>query len=79
MKHFDYSPHEGKKFQFLGRVMGFSLCQAPTSIGYDCISTILTGLVENSSQARPTSISMELERMGKVHVGKDRCGGTQPF
>ena len=59
--------------------MGFGLCQAPTSIGYDCIHTILTGLVEDSSQVRPTSIGVELKRHGEVHLGKDRRSGAQPF
>ena len=58
-------------------VMGFSLCQAPTSVGYDCICTILVGLIEDSPQARPTSISMELKRMGEICIGKNRCGGAQ--
>ena len=76
MKLFDYSP-EGKKFQFVGRVNG--LCQVPTNIGYDCIHTVLTGLVVDGSQVRPTSIGVELKRLGKVHIGKDGYGGTQPF
>ena len=59
--------------------MGFGLCQAPTSIDYDCIHTVLTGLVEDSSQARPASIGVELERVGEVYIGKDRCSGAQPF
>ena len=79
MKLFNYCPLEGQKFQLVGVVMRFGLCQAPTSIGYDCIHTVLMGLVEDSSQARSTSISMELERLGDVHIGKDRCSGAQPF
>ena len=79
MKLFNSSPLEGEKFQFVGGVMGFGLCQAPTSIGYDCICTILMGLVEDSSQARPISISVELKRLGEIHIGKDRHGDTQSF
>ena len=56
--------------------MGFGLGQAPTSIGYYCICAIFMGLVEDNSQARPTGISMELERLGEVHISKKRCGST---
>ena len=35
------------------------------------------GLVEDSSQARPKGISVELERLGEVHISKNRCNGTQ--
>ena len=70
----DYCPLEGKKFQL---VMGFSLGQAPTSISYYCIHAIFAGLVEDSSQARPTNISVELERLGEVHISKNSCGGKQ--
>ena len=79
MEHLDYSSLKGGKFQFIGWVMGFSLCQAPTSVGYACIHTILIGLVEESPQARPTSISMELKRPGEICIGKDRCSGAQSF
>ena len=79
MKLFNHSPLEGKKFQVVGRVMGFSLCQAPTTVGYDCIHTILVGLVEHGSQAKPTSISVELKRLGEIHVSKDRHSGNSLF
>ena len=62
MEHFEYHPFEGKKFQLMCRAMGFGLGQAPTSIGYYSICAILMGLVENSSQTRPTGISVEFER-----------------
>ena len=61
MELLNYSPFQGKKFQLIGQVVGFSLCQASTSIGYHCIHTILMGLIENSAQARSTSISIELK------------------
>ena len=35
------------------------------------------GLVEDSSQARSTVINVELERLGEVHISKNRCHGTQ--
>ena len=73
MELLNYSPLKGEKFQFMDRVMGFSLCHAPTSIGYDCIHTILVGLVEDCPQARPISISMELKRLGKISIGVTFC------
>ena len=78
MELLNYSPLKGEKLQFKGLVMGFSLCQAPTSIDYDCIYTI-TGLVEDGPKSRPTSISMELKRPGEICVGKDRHSGAQSF
>ena len=57
--------------------MGFNLYQVPTSMCYDCIRTILVGLVDDSSQARLTSIGVELKRLGEIHIGKDRQGGAQ--
>ena len=59
-------PFKGKKFPFMGRLVGFSLCQTPTGIGYDSISPIITSLVENRSQARPTGVGMELEMPLKI-------------
>ena len=35
VKFLDHGPFEGKKLQFMGRVMRFSLCQAPTGVGND--------------------------------------------
>ena len=60
MVFFDYCPLEGNKFQLVYGVMGFGPGQAPPSIDYYCICAIFMGLVEDSSQARPTSISVEL-------------------
>ena len=79
MELFNYSPLKVRKFQLMGRVMGFGLCQAPTGIGYHCIHTILVGLVEEGPQARPTGIGMELERPGEICIGKNRCSGAQSF
>ena len=76
MELLTYSPLKGEKFQFMGWVMGFCLCQAPINVGYDCIHTILVGLVEDCPQVRPTSIGMELKRLGEIHIGKDRCAGA---
>ena len=61
MEFLNYSPFKGEKFQFMGQVVGFCLCQAPTSIGYDCIHTILMALIEE----RPTSIGVELKEWVK--------------
>ena len=40
---------------------------------------MLMGLIENSFQTRPTGISVELERLDKINIGKNRCSGTQSF
>ena len=61
VEFFNYCPLEGEKFQLVCGVVGFSLGQAPTHIGYYSICAILAGLVENRSNARPTSISVQLE------------------
>ena len=79
MELLNYSPLKGEKFQFMSRLMGFGICQAPTSIGYDCIHTMLRGLVEDSPQARPTSIGIELKSLCEICIGKDRCSGAQSF
>ena len=63
-------PLKGKKFQLVGRVMRLGLCQAPAGIGDDTICTIITSLVEHSTQTRPTGISMKLKWPGEVCVGK---------
>ena len=75
----DHSSLEGEKLQFVGRVMGFGLCQAPTGIGNDSIWTIIMSLIEDSPQTRPASVSMELKRVGEIGIGKDRCHGAQVF
>ena len=79
MECFDYHPIEGEKFQLVCRVVGLSLGQAPADIDYHSVCAILMGLVENSSQTRPQGISVELERLGKICIGKNRHGGTQYF
>ena len=77
MEFFNYHSLEGKKFQLLCQVVGCSLSHTPTSIDYSYVCAIFVGLVENSSQARPTSISVDLERLGEIHISKNRCSGTQ--
>ena len=79
MEFFDSCPLEGEKFQLVCWVVGLSLGQAPTGIGYYSVCAILVGLVENSSQTRPTGISVELERLGEICIGKNRHSGTQSF
>ena len=79
MELLNYSPLKGKKFQFMGQIMGFGLCQAQTSVGYDCIHAILVGLIEDGPQARPTIIGVELKRPCEICIGKDRCGVAQSF
>ena len=77
MEFFDYHPFEGEKFQLVCGVKGFSLGEAPTSIGYYCVCAIFVGLVENSSKSRPTSISVKLEMLGEICLSKKRYSGTQ--
>ena len=48
MKFLNCSPLEGKKLQFVGGVMGLSLCQTPTGIDNDSIGSIIMRLVEDS-------------------------------
>ena len=48
-----HSPLKSEKLQFVGWVMGLSLIQAPTSIGDDDISPIITGLIEESPRQDP--------------------------
>ena len=62
MEFLNHSSFEGEKFQLMGRVMGFSLCQTPTDIGYDSIHPIVTSLIEESPQATPASVNMELKK-----------------
>ena len=66
MEFLDYCPLEGKKYKLVCGLMEFGLGPAPSSIGYYCACAIFVGLVEDGSQARPTSISVELERLGEV-------------
>ena len=77
MEFLDHSPFEGEKLKFVGRVMRFSLCQAPTGIGDDSIHTIIMGLVEDSPQARPASVGMEFKRPGEICIGKNGHHGAQ--
>ena len=78
MEFFNYHPLEGKKFQLACRVMGFSLVQAPTGIGYYSICAILMGLVKDSSQTRATGISVKLEWFGEICICKNRWySGTE--
>ena len=79
MEFFNYCPLEGEKFQLVCMVVGLSFVQATTGIGYYSICAILMGLVENSSQTRSTGISVELERLGEICIGKNGCCGTQSF
>ena len=75
----DHCPPEGKKLQLVHWVMGFSLVQPSTGIGYDCFSAILLCLVEDSSQTSATGISMKLEWLRKISIQKNRCCGTECF
>ena len=48
MKILNYSPLKDEKLQFIGGVVGLSLCQTPTGRGDDGICSIITSLVEDS-------------------------------
>ena len=71
-----YSPLKRKKIQFVGWVMALSFVQTPAGTGDDGIGPIVTALVEESPLGRPTNISVQLEGLGKVGVGKNRFCGT---
>ena len=79
MKFFDYHPLESESFQLVCREVGLSLAQAPAGIGYYSICAILTGLVDNSFQTRPIGISVELESLGEICIGKNLHSGSQSF
>ena len=49
MEFLDHCPLQGKKLQLVSWVMGLSLAQASTGIGYDSFGAILPGLLEDSS------------------------------
>ena len=44
MEFLNHSPLKGEKLQFMGRVVGVSLCQTPTGVSDDSISCIITSL-----------------------------------
>ena len=48
MEFLNYGQRKGEKLQFMGRLVGLSLHQAPTGIGNDSISLIIMSLVEDS-------------------------------
>ena len=73
----NHRPLKGEKLQLMGRVVSFSLCQAPTGIGNDSIGTIITSLIEYKPQPRPTSINMQFKRPRKIGIGKNRHHGAQ--
>ena len=77
MEFLDHSTLEGEILQFVGGVVRFNLCQTPTGRGDDGISTVVTNLVKDSSQARPASVCMEFKRSGEISIGRNRCCGAQ--
>ena len=48
MEFLNHSPLKGEKLQFMGRVVGLSLCETPTGRGDDGISSVIICLVEDS-------------------------------
>ena len=79
MEFLNHFPLEGEKPQLVYWVMGFSLVQASTGVGYGCFSPILSCLVEDSSQTSATGISMKLEWFRKTCIHKNRCHDTECF
>ena len=71
MKFLNHGPLKGKKLQFMGGIMGLSICQTPSGIGNDGIGPIVTSLVEDSPQVRPASVSVQFKRIHKIGVGKN--------
>ena len=65
MEVLEHCPLEGEKLQLVCWVVGFSL------------SAILSGLIEDSSQASATRINMKLEQLGEVCICKNRCHGAE--
>ena len=77
MEFLDHGPLESGKLQLMGRVVGFSLCQAPTGVGFDSISPIIISLTENGPQPRPASVGMQFKRPRKIGIGKNGHCGAQ--
>ena len=72
-----HGPLEGEKLQLVCWVVGFSLAQASTGLGYHYFSAILLHLIENSPQTSATSISMKLEWLSKIGICKNGCHGIE--
>ena len=49
MEFLNHCPLEGKKLKLVSWVVGLSLAQASTGIGYDSFGAILPGLLEDNS------------------------------
>ena len=77
MELLNHSSLKSEKLQCVGWVMGLGLGQTPVGIGDDGICPIIMGLVEGSPLAGPTSIGVQLERLGKVGIGQIGCCGVQ--
>ena len=77
MQFLNHCPLDSEKFQLVCWVVGLCLAQASTSIGYYCLSAILLGLIEDSSQVSATSISVKLEQLGEGCICKGRCCGAK--
>ena len=58
-------------------VVGFSLAQGSTGIGYYCFGAILPSLIEDSPQTSATSVSMKLEWLSKISICKNGCHGME--
>ena len=73
----EHSLLKGEKLQFVGWVMGLSLCQTPFGLGNDGISFVITSLVEDTPQTRSASISVQFKRPSKIGIRKNGHCGAQ--
>ena len=76
LMNFSTTAHFIVRNSSVGWVMVLNIGQAPTSIADDSIGPFIMGLIEDSPQARPTSICVQLEGPGKVGIDQNRCCGT---
>ena len=77
MEFLNYGPLNSEKLQFMGEVLGVCLWQTPTGIDDDGIGSVITSLVEDSPQARPTSVSVQFKGLSEISIGKTGCHGAQ--
>ena len=66
MEFLYHSPFKGKKLQFMGRVVGLSLCQTPTGIGYDSIGPIIMSLMRTAPILDPQALVCSFKGVEKL-------------
>ena len=70
MKYHGDSPLQNQKFQFVHQVVALSFIQTVAPIP-DHMFFSINNVIENHTQANPIGISVEDERLLKVHEGQD--------